>query len=69
MNIRLGEAEEQISDTGHKTMENNEAEQKTERIIPNKNRLRKLSDCTKYNNIHIIEVPEEGERERGRKFI
>ena len=40
-------------------MENNEAEQKTERIIMKyENRLSKLSDSIKYNNICIIGVPE-----------
>ena len=33
--------------------------------MQNENRLRELSDCSKCNNIHIIAVPEEEEREKG----
>lgn len=43
-------------------MGNNEAEQKRERIMEH-NRLRELSDFIKCNNICIIGIPEEEERE------
>ena len=41
-------------------MESNQAEQKREkRIMKNENSLKEISYYIKYNNIHIIEVPEE----------
>jgi len=47
-------------------MENNEAEKKRERkILDHECRLRKLSDSIKLNNIRIIGVPEDEEREKG----
>ena len=47
-------------------MESNEVEQKRERrVLQHKNRLRELSDSIKHNNIHIIGVQEEEEREKG----
>ena len=50
-------------------MDNNEAEQNRERqIMQHENRLRKLSDSTKCINIHTIGMPEEEERERGKKI-
>ena len=50
-------------------MENNEAEQTTERrLMEHKNRLRELSGSIKHNHIHIIGVSEE-QREEGEKFI
>ena len=46
-------------------MENNKAEQKRERkILQNENRLRELSDSIKRNNICIIGIPVEKEREK-----
>ena len=45
-------------------MENNEAEQKKERIMQHENRFRELSDSIKCNNIHILRIPEE-KREKG----
>ena len=47
-------------------MQNSEAEKKRKRkILDHKCRLRELSDFIKCNNILIIGVPEEEERERG----
>ena len=54
-------------DLEDKIMESNEAEQKR-RIVQYKNRLRELSDLIKCNNIYILGVPEEEEREKGQKF-
>ena len=64
-------AEEQISDKGDKIIENNETEQKRERIImDHENRLGKLSYSIKGNNICIIGVPEEeGRGKKVRRFI
>ena len=70
MNSSLEEVNECISDTEDKILENNEVEQKRKRIImQHKNRFRKLSESKKRNNIHIIGVPEEEERKRGREYI
>ena len=41
---------------------------KEETSIQNENRLRILSNSIKYNNIHIIVIPEEEEREKGAKI-
>ena len=63
---RINEAEQRISDTKDKIMENNEAEKKRE--IEEKDhdlRIREVSDSLKRNNIRIIGVPEEEEREIG----
>lgn len=51
-------------------MESHQAkQQKDQRIIKSKNKLRNLSDIIKHNNIHIIGIPEGEERERrGRKI-
>jgi len=47
-------------------MESNKAEQVREkRIMQNENRLRKLRDSIKHNNIRIIGIPEEGQTEEG----
>ena len=47
-------------------MKNNEGEKKRERkVLDHECRLRKLSDSLKHNNIHIIEVPEEEDKEKG----
>ena len=43
-------------------MENNEAEQRKERIMGHENRLRELSDSIKCNNIHIIGISEKEEK-------
>ena len=70
MNTRLEKTEECISDNEDKIMETKEAEQKRERIIMEHiNRLRKLSNSIRRNNIHITGIPEEEERNGGRKFI
>ena len=45
-------------------MENNQTEQKEQRIMQNKNTLRELNDSIKCNNIRIIGVSEEVEREK-----
>ena len=55
-----------VNDIEDRIMENNEVEQKRERrIMDHKNRLRELSDSIKHNDIHIIGVPEEEQREKG----
>ena len=65
MNTRMEEAEKQIRDIEDKIMENNEAEQKRERIMDHESRLRQFSDSIKCNNSCIIEVLEEEEERKG----
>ena len=51
-------------------MENSEAEKKRKRkILDHKWRLRELSDFIKCNNILIIGVPEDEEREKGTESL
>ena len=58
--------EKSESVTEDKIMENNKAEKKRERKpLDHKGRLRELSDSKKWNNIHIIGVPEDEEQEKG----
>ena len=46
-------------------MEKEEAEKKRDKKIwEYEGRIRELSDSMKHNNIHIIGIPEEEERER-----
>ena len=61
---RMDEAEQKTSDIEDKLIENNEAEKKRE--IKAKEcdlRIREISDSLKRNNIRIIGVPEEEDRE------
>ena len=69
MNSRMEEAEEQISDIEDKIIENNEAKKKRERkILYHRCRLRELNNSIENNNIHMIGVPEEEQREKGQKI-
>ena len=66
INSSLGDTEEQISQLEDRVMEIIEAEQKKEkRIKRNEDNLRDFWDNIKCTNIHIIRVPEGGEREKG----
>ena len=66
MAARMDEVEQRISDKEHKLIENNEAEKKREIKAKEHNlRIRKINDSLKRNNIRIIGVPEEEEREIG----
>ena len=57
----MEEAEERIGEIKDKIMQN-EAEKKRERkLLDHKERIRELSNSVKWNNIHIIGVPEEEE--------
>ena len=67
--MRMGEAEEETSDTKNKIMENHETEKNRERkVLDHECRLREFSDSLKYNNFHIRGVPEEEERGKGQKI-
>ena len=62
----MDEAEQRISDTEDKLMENNEAEKKREMKAKEHNlQIREISDSLKRNKIRIIGVPTEEEGERG----
>ena len=68
MTTRMEEAEQQTSNIEDRVRENNEVEHKRERrMMEHKSRLRELSDSIKHNNIHIIGVPEELGKEKGRE--
>ena len=63
---RMDEAEQRISDIEDKFMENNKAEKEREvKAKEHDLRIREISDSLKRNNIRIIGVPEEEEREIG----
>ena len=63
---RLDIVEETIKEIETREEEYKEAEaQRKKRISKNERILRKLCDQYKQNNIHIIGIPEEEEREKG----
>ena len=68
---RMVEAEQRISDIENKLMKNNKAEKKREIKAKEHNlRIREISHSLKRNNIRLIGVPEEEEREnRGRRVM
>ena len=70
INSRMTEAEEQISDLEDRIVEFTTAEQnKEKRMKRNEDSLRDLWDSIKCNNICIIGVPEEEERQKGPEKI
>ena len=67
---RITEAEEQINDLEDKMVEITAAEQKIgKRMKRNEDRLRDLLDNIKCINIHILEIPEGEESEKGPEKI
>ena len=67
---RITEAEEWISDLEDRMVELTATEQnKEKRMKRNEDSIRDLWDNIKHNNIHIIEIPEGEEREKGPKKI
>ena len=70
INSRITEAEERISDLEDRMVEFTAVEQtKEKRMKRNENSLRDLWDNIKCNNIHIIGVSEEEDREKGPEKI
>ena len=68
LTARKNEAEERISDIKDQTMENKEAEKKEdEHLLDHEGKIWEISDTINQNNIRIIGIPEERERERGQK--
>ena len=67
---RITEAEEQINDLEDKMVEITAAEQKIgKRMKRNEDSLRDLLDTIKCINIHILEIPEGKESEKGPEKI
>ena len=64
INSRIQKAEEQISEVEDRLVEITDAEEKRDRLKTNEESLRELWDNVKCTNIHMIGVPEGGERER-----
>ena len=65
LTARINEAEERISDIEDQMTENKEAEQKRDKqLLEHKGRIQEISDTIRWNNIRIIGIPEEEERER-----
>ena len=70
INSRITEAEEQVCDQEERMLEFIAAEQtKEKRMKRNEDSLRDLWDNIKRNNIRIIGVPEEDERDKGPEKI
>ena len=70
LTARINEAEEGISDIEDQMMENKEAEKERDKqLLDHEGRIRGISDKIKQNNIRIIGIPEEEERERGLEGI
>ena len=67
---KMDEADQRISDIEDKLIENNEAEKKRE-IKAKKHdlRIRETNDSLQSNNIRIIGVPDEEERNRDRRVM
>ncbi|KAF0887266.1 LORF1 protein, partial [Crocuta crocuta] len=63
---KIDEAEDQISVTEDKIMENNEAEKKREtKVRDHQGRLREFTNLLKCDNIHIIGVTKDEKRKKG----
>ena len=70
LTARINEAEERITNTEDQVMENKEAEKKRDKqLLDHEGRIQEISDTIKRNNIRIIGIPEEEERERGAEGI
>ncbi|KAF0880766.1 LORF1 protein, partial [Crocuta crocuta] len=69
-NARIEEAERRISDLEDIIIEKEETEKKRDKLIQeHERRDRELSDTNKWNNIHIIGIPEEEERGKGAEGV
>ena len=62
---RINEAEEKISDIEHKMVDNKEVDKKRDKqLLDHEGRILEINYTIKRNNISIIGIPEEEERER-----
>ena len=67
---RLDVVEEMVNGIESREEEYKEAEEQREkRIYKNERILRELCDQSKWNNIHIIGIPEEEKREKGKESV
>ena len=71
INSRLEEAEDRISVFEDKVGENTQAEEQREKrnLKKNEESLRNILDNRKYNNIHIMGIPEGEESKKGIKNL
>ena len=66
----IEEAEERIGELEDKIMHKEGVEKKRDKTIQEyEGRIRELSDAIKQNNIRIIGIPEEEEREKGAEGV
>ncbi|KAF0878141.1 LORF1 protein, partial [Crocuta crocuta] len=69
-NSRIEEAERRISDLENTIIEKEETEKKRDKLIQeHERRFQDLSDTIKRNDIPIIGIPEEEEREKGAEGV
>ena len=67
---RINESEERFNDIEDKIIENRENEEKRDKqVLDQQGRVREISDATKQNSIRNTGIPEEPERERGKRYI
>ena len=67
---RIEEVEERLGELEDKIMKKEEAEKKrVKKIQEYEEKNRELSDAIQWNNIRIIGIPEEEEREKGAEGV
>ena len=70
MEVLTARIKRQKSELEDKIMQNKEAEKKRgKQLLDHEGKIREISDTIKQNNIRIIGIPEEEERERGAEGI
>ena len=67
--VWIEEAEGRIGELEDKIMEKEAAEKEIKKIQEYEGRIRKISDVIELNNICIIEIPGEEEREKGSEGV
>ena len=60
----MDEAENQINGMEHKETKNNQSKQEENRILKNEDIVRSFWDNFEHTNIHIMGVPERGEKSK-----
>ena len=64
LTVRINEAEKKISDIEDQTMENKDEKKRDKQLLDHEGRIWEISDTIRWNNIRIIVISEEEERER-----